>query len=102
MFDATAPTTNAPSDSAAAGTASVAARRDHQHQNPATWAPASHALSGHSVATADLSLGGYQIDDQVIQTVANVAAVNAYATPVVGKILWSTAELAAYICTVSA
>ena len=102
LFDATVPTTNAPSDSASAGTAVVAARRDHQHANPATWAPASHALSAHSTAAANLELGGYQPNDMVIQTVANEAAVSAYASPVVGKILWSTAELHAYICTVAA
>ena len=64
-------------------------------------APASHALSAHSAAAANIALAGYQATDQVLQTVANVAAVNAYATPVVGKILWSTAELSAYICTVA-
>ena len=66
---------------------------------PAAHAPAAHALSAHTAATADIALAGYQATDQVIQTVANVAAVNAYATPVLGKILWSTAELAAYLCT---
>jgi hypothetical protein len=59
----------------------------------------SHSLSNHTVATANLLFGGYQAEDQVIQTVTNVAAVNAYATPVLGKILWSTAEKAAYLCT---
>jgi len=68
----------------------------------APGAPASHALSAHTAAVANLNLAGYQINDQVIQTVANVAAVNGYATPVVGKILWSTAELSAYICTSAA
>lgn len=99
LFDATAPTTNAPSDAAAAGTAVVAAHRDHQHANPATWPATAHALSGHTAAAANLSLAGYQPLDMVIQTVANEAAVTGYATPVVGKILWSTAELAAYMCT---
>jgi hypothetical protein len=56
---------------------------------------------GTVAMSGNLALAGNQITNQVIQTVANVAAVNAYATPVVGKILWSTAELAAYICTVS-
>lgn len=101
LFDATVPTTIAPSDAAAAGTAVVAARRDHLHAAPATWPATAHALSGHTAAAANLSLAGYQPLDMVIQTVANVAAVNAYATPVVGKILWSTAELAAYLCTVA-
>jgi hypothetical protein len=65
----------------------------------AIGAPTAHALSAHTVAVGNLLMGGYQAEDQVLQTVANVAAVNAYATPVLGKILWSTAELAAYICT---
>ena len=99
LFDATVPGTIAPSDAAAAGTAVVAARRDHAHATPATYPATAHAVSGHSVAVANPPLGGYWLTDQVIQTVANVAAVNAYATPVLGKILWSTAELAAYLCT---
>jgi len=65
----------------------------------APGAPGSHALSAHTVAVANLLMGGYQAEDQVVQTVANVAAVNAYATPVLGKMLWSTAELAMYLCT---
>jgi hypothetical protein len=68
----------------------------------APGAPTAHALSAHTAATANLSLAGYQIEDQVIQTVADEAAVTGYATPVVGKILFSTADLAAYICTVAA
>jgi hypothetical protein len=67
----------------------------------APGAPASHALSAHTVATANLLFGGYQAQDQVIQTVADDAAVSGYATPVVGKILWSTATLSAWICTSS-
>jgi hypothetical protein len=39
LFDDTHPTTNAPSDAAAEGTSTYAAHRDHQHANPATWAP---------------------------------------------------------------
>jgi hypothetical protein len=33
--------------------------------------------------------------------VANEAAVSAYATPVVGKILFATSELTFHICTVA-
>ncbi len=54
---------------------------------------------GTVAMTGNLALAGYQVTNQVIQTVANEAAVTGYATPVVGKILWSTAELAAYLCT---
>jgi len=56
LFDATVPTTNAPSDAAGVGTAVVAARRDHQHANPATWPATAHALldgSVHSDSVAD-------------------------------------------------
>jgi hypothetical protein len=58
-----------------------------------------HALSAHTIAVGNLLLGGYQIEDQVIQTVANEAAVFAYPIPVLGKVLFSTAELAIYVCT---
>ena len=101
LFDATVPTVIGVSDVGAVGTAVVAARRDHQHESPATFTPSSHALSGHSVATADLSLGGYQIDDQVLHTVANEAG-RLGLTPLIGKICWQTDVLAAYICTIAA
>jgi hypothetical protein len=39
--------------------------------------------------------------DFVVQAVANEAAVSAYATPVVGKILFATSELTFHICTVA-
>jgi hypothetical protein len=103
LFDATVPTTMAPSDSAAAGTAVVAARRDHVHGAPATWAPASHAWSAHSAAVANCALAAYQITDQVIHTVANEAAVAAYATTITkGKILFADSEASLWICTSAA
>lgn len=58
-----------------------------------------HALSAHTVATVNLLLGGHQIQDQVIQTVADEAAVFAYSTPIIGKWLFSLADLAVYVCT---
>lgn len=42
LFDATVPGTIAESAAAAAGTATVAARRDHTHGAPATWTPSAH------------------------------------------------------------
>ena len=42
LFDATVPTTIAENATAAAGTAVVAARRDHTHGAPVTWAPTAH------------------------------------------------------------
>ncbi len=41
-FDATAPVTQAFSDSAATGSATVAARRDHKHGMPASTTPTTH------------------------------------------------------------
>lgn len=98
VFDATVPTTIAPSDSAATGSAMVAARRDHTHGAPATWPPSSHALSAHTAAAANIDLAGYQLTNQVIHTVANATARDAL-TPVLGKIVWQTDTLAAYMCT---
>jgi hypothetical protein len=44
LFDATNPTTIAPSAAASPGTLTVAAHRDHTHGAPATWAPDAHAV----------------------------------------------------------
>jgi len=56
LFDATVPTTIAAGASAAAGSATVAARRDHTHGAPATWAATAHnvlsATHGDSTAAA--------------------------------------------------
>jgi len=98
LFDATVPTTIAPSDAASAGTAVVAARRDHKHAAPATYPADSHALSGHTVATTNILLGGYQAVDHVIHTVADAAALAAL-TAVKGKIAFQTDTAAVYICT---
>ena len=65
-------------------------------------APVSHALSDHTAATANIDLDNHQALDQILHTVANEAAVAGYADPQVGKILFATAELTAWICTVAA
>lgn len=98
LFDATVPSTIAPSDSPNTGTAVAAARRDHVHGAPATYPPSSHALSAHSAAVGDLALAGNQITNQVIHTVANDAGKTAL-TPVLGKICFQTDVLSTYICT---
>jgi hypothetical protein len=71
----------------------------------AAWAApagvASHALSAHTVATGNLLFGGYQATNQVLHTVADNTAKLAL-TPVVGKLVFQTDELAAYLCTVDA
>ena len=62
----------------------------------------SHALSAHTQAVGNCALNGYQLTDQVLHTVADAAAVTAYASPVKGKILFETAGASAYICTSAA
>lgn len=101
LFDATVPETIGVSDVAAAGTASVAARRDHAHATPATFPPSSHALSAHTAAVTDIALGGYQATDLVIHTVADAAALAAL-SGVKGKLAFQTDTAAVYICTVAA
>jgi hypothetical protein len=98
LFDATVPTTMAPSDAAAAGTAVVAARRDHLHGAPATWPPSAHALSAHSNAAAVVPFNGYEATDFVIHEVADAAALAAL-TAVVGKLAFQVDVLHGYICT---
>jgi hypothetical protein len=98
LFDATVPTTIAPSDSAAAGTAVAAARRDHKHAAPATFPPSTHALSAHSAAAANISMGGNQLTDIVDHLVADAAARVAL-TPVVGKRCFQVDTLSMYVCT---
>lgn len=98
LFDATVPTTIAPSDAASAGTATVSARRDHKHAAPATYPPSSHALSGHTAAGANISMAGYQLTDIVLHTVADAAAL-ALLTAVKGKAAFQTDTASMYICT---
>jgi hypothetical protein len=52
--------------------------------------------------TGDLDFDDNEAKDMIIQQVADEAAVAAYATPVVGKLLFATSELTAWICTVAA
>ena len=52
--------------------------------------------------TGDLDFDGNEATDMVIQQVADEAAVAAYATPVVGKVLFATSELTMHICTIAA
>jgi hypothetical protein len=60
LFDATVPTTIAPSDAAAAGVAVVAARRDHVHGAPATWPATAHNVlsTTHGDTLADTVIAG--------------------------------------------
>lgn len=58
--------------------------------------------NGTVAMTGDLDVNEHQVLDMVVQQVANEAAVAAYATPVVGKILFATSELSFHVCTVAA
>ena len=98
LFDATVPDTIAESAAAAAGTAVVAARRDHTHGAPATWAPSAHALSAHSNAAAAVPFAGQQAQNFVIHQVADAATL-AGLTAVVGKLAFQIDTGAPYICT---
>ena len=103
LFDATVPTTIAASDTAAAGTATVAARRDHKHGAPASYPASTHALGGpiHTDATADVLFAGHQATNMVVHTVADNTALLAL-TPAVGKMAWRTDTLGVYMCTSAA
>jgi len=98
LFDATVPGTIGVSDAAAAGTAVVAARRDHAHASPATFPPTAHALSGHTAAVATMAAAGNQITDLVAHLVADAAAKTAL-TGVVGKMCFQVDTLSFYVCT---
>jgi hypothetical protein len=64
LFDATVPTTIAPSDAAAAGTATVAARRDHLHAAPATFPATAHNL--FSTTHGDSTGAASPVDGDII------------------------------------
>jgi hypothetical protein len=98
LFDATVPGTIGVSDSASAGTAVVAARRDHVHASPATFPPTSHALSNHTAAVANLNIGGYEAQNLTIHQVADNTALLAL-DEVVGKLAFRIDTGAAYILT---
>ena len=57
---------------------------------------------GTIAMTGDLNFAGNKAKDMAIQSVANEAAVSAYATPVVGKILFAASEATLHICTSAA
>jgi hypothetical protein len=65
LFDATVPSTITENDTALAGSASTAARRDHVHAAPETWKPTTHNLlsiyhydtTGGTVSRGDLIAG---------------------------------------------
>jgi hypothetical protein len=60
-------------------------------------APSSHAFSAHSAATGAILLGGYQLQNFVLHTVADNAAKSAL-SPTVGMIVFQTDVAFAYGC----
>jgi len=64
LFDATVPGTIAESAAAAAGTAAVAARRDHTHGAPATYAPTAHNV--FSASHGDTTGAANPVDGDMI------------------------------------
>jgi hypothetical protein len=86
------------------GTAVTCARIDHVHGSPATWPATQHGFTNatyHSAATANMDMAGYQLQNNVIHTVAN-ATVRDALTGAVGKFVFQTDTLALYVCTVAA
>jgi hypothetical protein len=68
------------------------------------WAAAATGdfkADGSVPMTADLDFAGNAAKDMVIHTVADTAARDAL-TPVVGKMVWVTADLAPHVCTSAA
>ena len=64
LFDATVPGTIAENATAAAGSASVAARRDHTHGSPSTYAPTAHNI--FSASHGDIAANASPVDGDVI------------------------------------
>ena len=76
-------------------------------------APQAHAASHKNAGSDEILLNefgeptgavdfnGQEAENLIIQQVANEAAVTAYATPVVGKVLFATSELSFHVCTVA-
>lgn len=64
VFDATAPETQAAGDSAATGSAMVAARRDHKHGMPSSFAPSAHDV--FSTSHGDTTGAASPVDGDII------------------------------------
>lgn len=91
LFDATVPSTQASADAAAAGTAVVAARRDHKHAMPvllALGATSSTALKGDSIASSisDGDTTHAPTGNAVFDALAGKAANNADTTGSAGSL----------------
>lgn len=74
-------------DTAAEGTSGNLARQDHKHGSPISWTPASHELSGHTQAVAELLINKQAVRNPVIDPQATPPA-----SPVDGQVYYSTAD----------
>jgi hypothetical protein len=84
LFDATAPSTQAFSDTASAGTASVAARLDHKHAMPATTKDKTSVtglLKGNGTVVAAATNGTDYLAQSATTTTATYGAAALPATP---------------------
>jgi len=93
LFDANVPTTIAAGASAATGSSTVAARRDHTHGAPATWAATAHNLlsATHGDALADSVVAGDVLIGNATPKWARLAKGSQYAILAMGAALpaWS-------------
>jgi len=90
---------------AASGTDGFVLTYDSAEVTGTKWAAAGvgdFLADGTVAMTGDLDFDDNSPVDMIIQTVANEAAVAAYANPDVGKILFATSELSLHICTSAA
>jgi len=75
LFDATVPSTQAYSDAAAAGSATVAARRDHKHAMPAIYAHPNHSGNVTSVGDGATTIANSAV---TLAMMANLSAQNSF------------------------
>ncbi len=88
LFDATAPSTQAFADAAAAGTAVASARRDHKHAmmaNPVTGHESTYTHANIHAANADTDLDS--TFEATFEKVANKAAASGYASLSAGSLV---------------
>jgi hypothetical protein len=77
---------------ASEGTSTSLARADHVHGSPSTWAPSSHALSGHTAAAANVNFAEYEATALSLQT-----ATTNPSTTKAGRIVYNTTDAHPYV-----